>query len=170
MSYRYKAMRWLVLAAALVLLSACVTRLEQMAETRQGNSEVILLPLVMQEQEETTAARVAAPSATPTPGSLELTSTPTETPWLTPQLLNPEGTPNTPTPNAEEALHLSPMPTPTLAPFTKIINRAAGLPDAEVFCFIVDRADGGSEKYLVPLAEVPMTSNSAFYEYSGQTA
>ncbi len=104
MSYRYKAVRWLVLVAALVLLSACVTRLEQMAETRQGNSEVILLPLVMQEQEETTAARVAAPLATPTPGSLELTSTPTETPWLTPQLLNPEGTPNTPTPNAEEAL------------------------------------------------------------------
>ncbi len=67
MSYRYKAVRWLVLAAALVLLSACVTRLEQMAEPRQeaslteirqGNSKVILLPLVMQEQEEPAVERV----------------------------------------------------------------------------------------------------------------
>ncbi len=33
------------------------------------------------------------------------------------------------------------------------------------FVLLVDRADGSSEKYLVPLAEVPMTSNSAFYEY-----
>ncbi len=88
------------------------------------------------------------------------------TPWLTPQLLNPEGTPNTPTPNAEEALHFTPIPipTPTPQPVT-IINRAAGLPDAEVYSFLVQRADGSLEKYLVPLAEVPMTSNSAFYEY-----
>ena len=125
MSYRYKAVRWLVLAVALVLLSACVTRLEQMAEPRQetslteirqGNSEVILLPLVMQEHEEPTAARVASLSATPTPGSMALTPNLFATPWLTPQLLNPEGTPNTPTPNAEEALHFTPIPIPTPTP------------------------------------------------------
>jgi hypothetical protein len=135
--------RRLVLILALVgALSACVARLEELSQVQTGS-----------------AARQVAES---------VLATPTETPWPTPALVNAQGIPLTPTPELHPAVpsRITPevYPTPTLKPFTKIVNQAEGLPEAQTYVFLVNRADGSSEKYILRLADMPITDANAYLE------
>jgi len=61
------------------------------------------------------------------------------------------GTPATATPLPGEIRPTAEFFTPTPLPISKIIDLAEGLPDEEIYVFIVRRSDGTYEKYLIPI-------------------
>lgn len=86
------------------------------------------------------------------------------TPILTIPVVNPQGTPLTPTPSEEDMLNVTPAdiptstpggpPTPTPRTYVTRVNLAEGLPDSEVWLIIVLRADGNLDEYRIPVAQV----------------
>lgn len=135
------------LASALVFaLAACVAQMESLGQTGSGELQVLSTPQPVETQLLLTPFPTDAPPSTDPPGL----PTPTPTPELNPTdpaLITPEV-----------------YPTPTLEPFTKVVNLAEGLPEEQTYIFLVHRSDGGNEKYILPLAEVPQTSE-AFLEF-----
>jgi hypothetical protein len=131
MGYIRSLTRWIGVLLLLSLVAACFTRLQDNGSTgRQGDVQV-LSPL---------AKEVGAPAPPPTASAVVTAMA--EPTW-----------PPTPTPSSGEGHEL---PTPTITPTpAKIMDLAAGVAPTETMVYIVQRADGSEEKWLVPDAMFP---------------
>lgn len=137
--------RWLlglfVLACA---LSACVARLNEMgAPASQAEQQVVTpQPATVQPAESPTEASVIITEIVTEPASDPIAATLTAFPI-----------PATPTPIGYDPPEgPTPLPTPTMS---RVVNMAEGIAPEETMYYIVRRADGSYEKYLVPVAILP---------------
>jgi hypothetical protein len=88
------------------------------------------------------------------------------TPLIDPFDSNLQEPTRTPTPDAFSTPHPPEYYyTPTPLPFTKIVDETEGLRDNQVWVFIIRRADGSHEKYLLPIADIPRDSNQHYKEF-----
>lgn len=130
--------RTIWLLAGVVLLSACSMRPLLPSALPSGDVQV---------------NSAQSPSATPSP-------------LIAPFVSGLQGPTSTATPDAFSTPHPPEYYyTPTPRPYTIVLNLAEGLPSHQVWRFSVDRADGHSDEYLVPLDAVPRDSVQHYFEY-----
>jgi hypothetical protein len=115
------------------------------------------------------AVRLPELQALPQVGEVQVVSAQqaigTPTPLIDPFESGLQGPTSTPTPNVLTPQTPQYIDTSTPIPITIVFNDAEGLPDSEIWAFVVRRADGRHEKYLLPIEDVPRDSNEHYKEF-----
>lgn len=159
--FRHLLRGFLLLLIVAVLATAATLRLQQIALSGKPNAQDVVSAATGVATVIQTVTVTPGPPGTATPNStvdpyvLTLTAAPTFPPFptslLTPNPLNPEGTPNTPTPD----LYAVTTPTieyPPTLPAGKTVDLTNGtpVPPEQMIIFTVYRANGTYDEYHIP--------------------